>query len=333
MSNHTGSQLANSLLRDPYPQHIVARLRDFFGETTPWQRRLWDAGTVLALRELSEATDWCSQGVLSAGAVAWLARDLQRLAGHDRGVGERDLRIQLNQTLQSKVPCGSRHHRRLTELVEFVNRDYLNGWAHAVDAAAPASPERCSRAIASHLLDCGYSVRFLRQWTRILNTEGATLSDLFESAKELAAGTDQQFDVVVPLTSLPRYAQLAMPLPNWLGIKQIQDWLTPNALPTGLRLHGAFRYPATARDRFAAADQVVGTVDRLIARCSHDRGFGNSSPRSTGFAWVATAATCTGFSSRRKLARHSCCRLNPRGRSTMSTHRLRSTTHLNLPHR
>lgn len=286
MSNHTGSQLANSLISDPYPQHIVARLRDFFGETTPWQRRLWDAGTVLALRELCEATHWCSQGVLSAGAVAWLARDVQRLAGPDRGVGERDLRIQLHQTLRSNVPCGSRHHRRLTELIEFVNRDYLDGWGRAVDAAAPASPERCARAIASHLLDCGYSVRFLRQRARTLTSDSATLNDLFESAKQLATGSSKQFDVVVPFTSLPRYAQLAMPLPNWLPTNQIREWLSPKAFPAGLRLHGAFRYSVTARDRFAAADQVVGTVDRLIARCSHGRGFGSSGPDTAGFAWV-----------------------------------------------
>jgi hypothetical protein len=63
MSYRTGGQLANSLVNDPYPQHILARLGDFFGETTPWQRRLWDTGTVLALRELAEATDWCSKGV------------------------------------------------------------------------------------------------------------------------------------------------------------------------------------------------------------------------------------------------------------------------------
>jgi len=35
-----------------------ARLLDFTGETTPWQRRLWSLGTVLALRELHEADPW-----------------------------------------------------------------------------------------------------------------------------------------------------------------------------------------------------------------------------------------------------------------------------------
>jgi hypothetical protein len=224
--------------------------------------------------------------VLSGSAVAWLARDVERLAGRDRGVGERDLRVQLGQTLRSNVPCGSRHHRRLTELIEFVNRDYIEGWARSADAATPASPERCSRAIASHLLDCGYSVRFLRQWAGRLHNGGGTLGDLFESAKELAAGTDKEFDAVIPFVSLPRYTQLAMPLPNWMSTKQMRDWLSPKQFPSGLRLHGGFHYKVKARDPFAAAEQVVGTVDRLKARSSHGRGFGRGGPEAVGFVWV-----------------------------------------------
>jgi hypothetical protein len=287
MSNQVAGQLASSLVSDPYAQHIVARLRDFFGETTPWQRRLWDTGTVLALRELSEATDWCSKGVLSGGAVAWLARDIERLAGRDKGVGERDLRVQLAQTLKSNVPCGSRHHRRLDELIDFVNRDYLERWAKAVSGTTPASPERCSRAIASHLLDCGYSIRYLRQWAgRLVNSRGMLLADLFDSADELAAATEREFDVLIPFASLPKYKQLAMPLPNWMSTAQMRKWLSPKEFPRGLRLHGGFHYKVTALDYFSAAEQVVGTVDRLKARSSHGRFFGGKGPETVGFIWV-----------------------------------------------
>jgi hypothetical protein len=286
MSYRTGGQLANSLVNDPYPQHILARLGDFFGETTPWQRRLWDTGTVLALRELAEATDWCSKGVLSPSAVTWLARDIDRLAGRDLGVGEQDLRRQLGSTLRSNVPCGSRHHRRLVELTEFVNRDYLGGWARSADAANPASPERCARAIASHLLDCGYSVRFLRQWAGRLSKSDSTLADLFESAKGLAAGSDRDLDVVVPFVSLPQYKALAMPLPNWMSTTQMRNWLSPREFPVGLRLHGGFQYRVKARDPFAAAELVVGIVDRLKARSSHSRGFSRAGLQTAGFVWV-----------------------------------------------
>jgi len=107
--------------------------------------------------------------------VTWLGRDIERLAGKDRGVGQRDLRIQLAQTLRSGIPCGSRHHRRLRELIDFVNSDYVFGWSEAIDSSQPPSPERCSRAIASHMLDCGYSMRFLRRWTASLINSNRSL--------------------------------------------------------------------------------------------------------------------------------------------------------------
>ena len=43
------------LLANIDDEHVVARLLDFFGSGTAWQRRLWDIGTVLALEEALEA--------------------------------------------------------------------------------------------------------------------------------------------------------------------------------------------------------------------------------------------------------------------------------------
>jgi len=72
-----------------------ARLLDLMGETTPWQRRLWSLGTVLALRELYEAGPWVDAQVLSPAALRWLCRDLERIAGDDAGLGGPEVRRQL----------------------------------------------------------------------------------------------------------------------------------------------------------------------------------------------------------------------------------------------
>ncbi|WP_138251345.1 integrase [Mycolicibacterium phocaicum] len=288
MSNPSGCHLASPLVGSSYAEHIVARLSDFFSEMTPWQRRLWDAGTVLTLRELLEAADWCANGVLSTGTVAWLAKDAERLAGRDRGVGEREVRTQLTKVLRSNVPHGSRHYRHLSELIAFVNRDYMSGWERAVEATTPASPERCARAIASHLLDCGYSMRYLRTWVGALrSSNGATLADLFDSAQELANGTARTYDVVVPFASLPKYKELAVPIDNWMSVGQMRDWLEPaSALVDGLRLNGGFRYSVCAKDGFAAAEQVINTIDRLKARSNHGRRIGRRGPQPSGDVWV-----------------------------------------------
>jgi hypothetical protein len=126
----------------------------------------------------------------------------------------------------------------------------------------------------------------LRQWAGRLSNSDATLADLFESAKELAAGIDGDFDAVIPFVSLPQYKQLAMPLPNWMSPTQMRNWLSPREFPSGLRLHGGFHYTVKARDPFAAAQLVVGIVDRLKARSSHGRGFSSAGPEAAGFVWV-----------------------------------------------
>lgn len=41
---------------------VVARLLDYFGRGTNWQRRLWNPGTVTVLQETLEAVDLLATG-------------------------------------------------------------------------------------------------------------------------------------------------------------------------------------------------------------------------------------------------------------------------------
>ena len=44
--------------------HVGARLLDFFNSRSPWNRRLWNVGLSLTLREVIEAADAVNSGVL-----------------------------------------------------------------------------------------------------------------------------------------------------------------------------------------------------------------------------------------------------------------------------
>lgn len=62
--------MASTAVQDPYARHVLARMFDFFAdERTPWPRRLWDIGSVLALEELWEAGHWQAHNVLAASAL------------------------------------------------------------------------------------------------------------------------------------------------------------------------------------------------------------------------------------------------------------------------
>ncbi|SRR6266545_2672313 len=64
--------------------HVVARLRDFFDDRTHWQRRLWNVGLVLSLRELLEAAEERDRA-LSAAAVSDLAHSVTSHIAVDPG--------------------------------------------------------------------------------------------------------------------------------------------------------------------------------------------------------------------------------------------------------
>jgi len=259
-----------------YADHIGARLLEFFADTTPWQRRLWDAGTVLALRELDEAVRWTDLKVLGAATTRWLAHDLERLTGRDRAIGERELRQQLTAVLRSSLAYGSRHHRRLRQLLEMVQLDYLDRWAAAVDGGNLPAPERVSRAIAAHLLDLGYRRGYLHRWARALVQGGATLRQLLESACSLAVGQDAPFEVLVPFRSVPRQVELTAGVDEWRDGPQVATWLRDHAGdPKGVRQSGGFLYTITAKDPYAAASAAAAIVERLVARSSYARSAGS----------------------------------------------------------
>ena len=262
-------------------QHVVARLEDFFGSLTPWQRRLWDAGLVLGLGELREAVEWADAKVLSPSSVKWFASDLERLAGQDRGVGEREIRLQLQQVLRAPLRGGDARHRALGELTSLIAENYLSRWAAAAATGSP-SPERFARAIGAHLLDAGYSPSYLHAWIRRLRP--STLVEIAEAAQELDAAPPEMYELLVPFVSVPDLNGNRDMNANWLSPKSTRRWLVDHGITTPERYNGGFAYQVQARDPFAAADLAREIVDRMGARASYSRKA--ASHVSSGHLWV-----------------------------------------------
>ena len=67
--------------------HTGTRVLDFFDSRSPWNRRLWNIGLSLTLREVLEAAEAVSAGVLSPNSLNFLVNVPQRIAGTDPGAG------------------------------------------------------------------------------------------------------------------------------------------------------------------------------------------------------------------------------------------------------
>jgi hypothetical protein len=262
-----------ALATDLYGSHVLARLLDFFRETTPWPRRLWEASNILALEEAIECGDWTRMKVLSSGAVSWYLHELERQLGPDRGLGDTRLRKELTQLLRSKLPADGRDRRRLVQLLPSIKQGYLNRWAASVDSAKPPSAERLARCLATYLLDCGHSSGHLNRWAVQFRKESnSTLKDLLDSACALAEQVDQRYEVLIPFISVPDHESLASHLPEWLAPSQAAAWFTENGFESSPRHNGAFTFKFITKDPVAAARRAGAMVRRLEARRAYARG-------------------------------------------------------------
>ncbi|HET8658705.1 MAG TPA: hypothetical protein VFM55_06875 [Micromonosporaceae bacterium] len=247
---------------------------DFFTlDGLPWPRRLWDVGSLLALRELWEAGTWARQGVLSSAAVEWQRNELRAVVGPDIGLGSRELRRELTTLLNQPLPDPSPAHRRLREVIEHAHGRYVRRWAEA--AALPEAdrprPERLARTVAAHLLDLGYDAGNLAAWATEMVRGRATAAEVIEEAVALDAASPRRFTVLAVLTNTPE-RPMAQKHEAWLSSRDVVGWLTERGHSTsGLRAGGGFLYRVTARDPFSAAGQVRELVERMVARSSFMR--------------------------------------------------------------
>ncbi|HEY0536619.1 MAG TPA: hypothetical protein VGD29_33980 [Actinoplanes sp.] len=281
------SALSSPLATDPYGIHVTARLLDFFADTSPWPRRLWEVSSVLALREAYEAGKWQAQQVLGSTSVTWYLRALERQLGPDRGLGDGKLRKHLIGLLRSNLAPESPERRQLHQLLPMLVNGYLDRWRDRVAQGAPPSPERIARAVATHLLDLGHSTGQLHRWARELaDRPGATLDDLLDSACDLARRPDVGYEVIVPFTSVPKYQTLAAHLPQWRPAKGTAEWFASNGVANPPRQYGAFVFDVVAKDPAAAARVAGSLVQKLQARATYARGSLGDRLAPVGQVWV-----------------------------------------------
>ena len=139
---------------------VVARLFDYFGLRTDWQRRLWNPGTVTVLQETLEAIDLLDSGHLRTATVIELVKTARRRAGPDLGVGTAAVRSTMEATLGKlhNAPDDRVARHQLEDLLTNIESNYLARCSTVLtDDAEALAPESASRLLAGHLLGMRYS--------------------------------------------------------------------------------------------------------------------------------------------------------------------------------
>lgn len=254
--------------------HVVARLRDFFDDRTHWQRRLWNVGLVLSLRELLEAAEERDRA-LSSAAVANLVDAVRTQIAHDPGAGGDLERAALSRYVSGNLAVGGVSYEGIRVALADIEGNYLARWAAELrDSESPPNRERTARAVASHLLDAGRTPGFLARWLQtLLKTHGEISAlDLCEEASALLQQPPESHEVFMPFELEPR---LQAPRPDvWINSAEAARWLRANG-HRGVRQRGGFLLRFDAYGHEEAIGRAADIADRFLARVSvGERTFG-----------------------------------------------------------
>ena len=226
-------------------------------------------GLSLTLREVSEAADAVSAGVLHQEALRFLAKGAQKMVGTDPGAGTPEQKRTLQTSLKSDLRLHGLDYEVVMRQASRIRRSYLARWAGALRGPTPPRAERAARAIASHLLDMGYSSDFLHRWWkyRLHHEPGhRSFADIVDDAEGLAQASERGFEVMVPIARAIPLRQ-GQPPPAWRSARDVSAWLRRNGSDTsGIRQDGGLLLQVEALDLGAAVARVAELLDQLAAR-------------------------------------------------------------------
>lgn len=259
-----------------FDQHVLARLLDFFSDRTAWQRTLWSSGTVLSLRELLEASDQVTAGVVGQAAMVHYAHCIEMAVLRDFGVGDEKRRKLLGSLLRTDdrnrtLAAKGLQYKTIEQFIPEIASEYLKRWSDML-AASPQStkPERAARSIAAHLLDCGFHPRFLHKWWTYkakYETGTKTIADLLNEADAIASLPPRPYEALLVFEQAPPIDRSKPQPAQWVTSRQVSEWLRGNSFSVaGLRQKGGFLLSGSARDIHSVIETAAETASRLISR-------------------------------------------------------------------
>lgn len=248
---------------------VIGRLLEFFHRRKPWHRRLWSIGTVLSLQEVREYGQLCLEGVHpTTDGLRYVVSSARREIQRDPGVAQ--LATELDGVLarldvQSAGKVDKNALAELSHLADRSGASYFEGWFRAT-GTTPV--EFTARAVASHLLDHGFSGDHLYRWLSAKRSSIANLTDVARLADEMMREMPLQgYEIFVPCAKAGNDRSGTSTGTRWMDGRTAANWLTVNAPGGETRRHnGGFVYSVEARDPWAAVDVALELFNRTAAR-------------------------------------------------------------------
>lgn len=254
---------------------ITVRCLELVDFRTPWHRRLWQVGSVLALREVLEYAHGVRSGAIPSNqGLTYVTAATSAQVARDLGLGATATR----EAIQTILDAGSDKTKgvlslpvaaSLDQMIRRAERSYLQRWAKAIgrDEVAVQDGELVARLVVSHLLDAGFSSDHLHGWLLAKRGESMTLREIIESADQMCASDSAEFEMLVPFTALPKAVSDA-PGARYLTTSELVSLCDTRGAdrPPGRYGAGALIFTVTAREPWSALAAADVEVRRLVAR-------------------------------------------------------------------
>lgn len=251
---------------------VPGRLSELVDARTPWHRSLWQAGSILMLREILEYADGFRAGAMRPEGLQYVCGSAKEQVARDWGLGAEPIRNQILKLLESpadkqKGLVQLHVADSLEQLTRRAERGYLRRWATAVRQkdVGVADGELLARLVAGHLLDAGFSANHVHGWLKAKS--GAALVDLLEQADDMCGEDAVAFEVLVPFDTLPKLVAEAAGS-RFRTAEATEAFLEERGAPPppGRRGTGSLTFSVTAREPWSAVAAADIDVRRLTAR-------------------------------------------------------------------
>lgn len=228
----------------------------------------------MALREVLEYADACLSGAVpKTEGLKFVVATAQREVGRDPGVMPLAVEIgsclgQLDVSSRSQISMVARDD--LDQLVRRVEVDYLDNWC-----AVTKGPdvEFSARALASHLLDLGFSPDHLHRWITKVGPGVSSLAELAAASRDMVANMPTRtYEVFVPCAAPYEKPKVVSGPVNWLVGKAAAKWLREQLPNEETRRHaGGFLLQVECCDPWSAVEAARVTIARADARAKVGR--------------------------------------------------------------
>lgn len=221
---------------------------------------------MLGLHELFEACNALRDGTLSEASVKRVCSALQRKAGRDPALTNEE-KGHLRQQIASVPKADGPAHYAVAQIAALLEANYLQRWARVV-ATPTFTVEHFARSIASHMLDAGFSAKYVHALIKshITSNESVSLADICENLHaELTRSPLRSFEVLLAFQRKPKLSQ-GTPT-AWLKGSAVTNWLTTHGFDTtDVRAPVGIVLTVEARDSTGAAQAARDISDRFAAR-------------------------------------------------------------------